>query len=236
MEIKPKINEIVKKSSEYMPGKKEIFRAGISAIPFVGGSLDHLLFDKSESIRLEHLEKAFDAMSEAISDIKEEYIQKDWFESDEALAAIKILIDKIGYEPDTEKIKTIGKVVATFGLKNYCNDQLKLNILSRICDLTKNQIELLKIISNTNQRKRTINNGGLTVTASAIWATDILNTILKNHTCHVKTYIVDVEILASYNVIRRLNLPISDQEGGGYLMTETGKKAIVYLSETENKK
>ena len=41
-----------------MPERRTWLRATVSVIPYVGGALDHLLFDRADSIRLRNIESA----------------------------------------------------------------------------------------------------------------------------------------------------------------------------------
>lgn len=220
--------------AKFLPEKLACYRAIVAAIPMVGGSLDHLLFDKADSIKFKNLELSFDALSQKFLTFEENSINKDWFESEEALATIKILIDKISFEPNKNKIKTLGSVIATFGLTENSSDKHKLSILNHLGGLSDSQIELLKIISLVKRRERKISSStGVTVTTSGLWFTDIFMKIRETKETLLGTYMLDIEILESHNTIRKINLPISDNEGGGYRLTEIGKLAAAYLKKAD---
>lgn len=93
--------------SQYVPEGVTWILAAVSSIPVVGSALDHLVFDKADAIRVKNLEYAIAAMSSQIRSVREDALDKDWFQSDEALDAFKIMSDKASYEPDPAKVEAI---------------------------------------------------------------------------------------------------------------------------------
>lgn len=223
-------HEVNKQESyaDYLPDKFAVFRAMVSAIPYAGGALDHLLFDKADSIRSKNLSISFEALSNRLKKIEERLIDIDWFKSEEALAVIKVLNDKISFEPDRKKIQTLGELVAVYGLKENVPDKHKLQILDYIGNLSSSQIELLKIIKSVPIREQKISRGGLVGTFSGKWMTDIVVYINNNNSKLLSTYATDIEILESRNTIRRLQIMLSKSDIC-YKITELGKLAAKYI-------
>jgi hypothetical protein len=90
--------------ARHLPEGITWLRAGVSSIPVVGGALDHLIFDKADAIRVKNIEAALAAIKQQIESVEDETIDKEWFQSEEALAALKMMSDTITYEPDPRKV------------------------------------------------------------------------------------------------------------------------------------
>lgn len=213
-----------------LPTKKDLLRAAVSAIPYVGGPLDHLIFDRSGAIQLENITISIEALSNRLREVEDKFIDRGWFESEEALSAMKILADKIGFEPDKEKVQTLGKVVAICGLKENVQDKHKLQILEYIGNFSSSQIELLKIISGLRLTERKLTHQGLRETRSAIWLTSIATAIQNQNPHLLSSFMTDIEILEARNTVRRIQTVLPDRTGGGYVMTQIGWIAAKYLT------
>ena len=48
---------------DLIPERRAWFRGAVSSIPMVGGALDHLLFDRADSIRVANIEAALKGLS-----------------------------------------------------------------------------------------------------------------------------------------------------------------------------
>src|SRR4051812_10053471 len=111
--------------SRYVPEGITWLRAAVSSIPIVGGALDHLIFDKADAIRMKNLEAAMGAVGSQIEALGENSFDKDWFQTEEALATFKMLSDKVSYEPDPSKVDAMGRVVAACGTTQHSPDRNK---------------------------------------------------------------------------------------------------------------
>lgn len=114
-------------------------RAGIASIPIVGGGLDHLLFDKYAEIQQKNMQLAIDAMKEKMISMEEQKVSKSWFESEEALDMLRNLLQRIMYEGDSIKIKTLSNVYCQFGTIEHKDDPNKYAVLDIISKMTNNQ-------------------------------------------------------------------------------------------------
>jgi hypothetical protein len=139
---------------KFAPDRTAILRALVSSISSVGGALDYLLFDKADAIRARNMASAFDALSEKVQQLGEQAIVKEWFDSEEALAAFKLLSDKASYEPDRAKVDALGGLVATCGTVQHAGDVHKLSVLEHLARLSSVQIKLLSVISSTLPKKK----------------------------------------------------------------------------------
>lgn len=221
---------IVDKFAERQNRGRIALRSLVSAIPYVGGLLDHAIFDLSDYIRQENIEIALHELSEKIQSFDETIINKEWFEGEEAIAVMKVLLEKVSFEHEKDKIKTLGSVTAKFGLIENV-DKNKPSVLDQLGSLSNSQIELVKIIHGTQQRERTIKHGALIAKASGVWYPDIITSIQNKKQYLMQTYKEDLEILESRNVIRKLLIVIPDPEHGGYVMTNLGKLVVKYLDD-----
>ena len=76
--------EVIKakaEESKYVPTVNSAVRAGVSTIPFVGGALDHLLFDKADEISTRNIEQSLEEISKKMEQISEDSLKMEWFEN-----------------------------------------------------------------------------------------------------------------------------------------------------------
>ncbi len=215
--------------TKHLPEGVSWMRAAVSSIPIVGSALDHLLFDKSDAIRLRNLEAALAAISEQVKNTDQAKIDKEWFETEEALAAFKVMADKVSYEPDKQKVEAMGRIIATCGNTEHSKDAKKLSVVEHLSKLSGVQIKLLAAVSRTAAKAKKISGGDIEQTPTAIWISDIITTLRSGPTFWPGTMKVDeeLEILESYNTVRRIQL-LGPSEPG-YLVTSIGKLAASYV-------
>lgn len=212
-------------------------RAGVAAIPWAGGALDHLLFDKAGEIRMKNVEQALNDMKESFEKIKEEKVSKEWFESEEALDMLKNLLQKIEFEGDAAKVKALSKVYCLFGTKKHKDDPNKYAVLETISKMTSNQRVIFKAVGCVPEVSKTNSSGAISYTGSAIWLSDILGYIKQNNTVLSQlksptgnvTLDVELDILISFNLLRGISMPNMPEKG--YSITQLGKLALSYLAE-----
>ncbi|MBB6247206.1 hypothetical protein [Rhodanobacter sp. A1T4] len=220
---------MIKDLSRYAPEGVAWIRAAVSCVPFVGGALDHLVFDKADAIRVKNLEAAIAAISSQIESAGESRIDKAWFDSEEALATFKIMSDKISYEPDPEKVESIGRVVAACGNKEHSSDPNKLSVVEHLSRLSTTQIKLLAVVARVTPIEKKISTGSLEQTATAIWLSDIIAALRGGPQFWSGTLTVDqeLEVLESLNTIRRVQLMGTSE--AAFVITTIGKRAASYV-------
>lgn len=234
MNTKETINNLVEKAKQ----GPSLLRAGVAAIPWVGGSLDHLLFDRAGEIRMKNVEQAIDDMKDCLDKIKEEKVSKEWFETEEALDMFKNLLIKIEFEKDKAKIKTLSNVYCLFGTNEHKDDPNKNAVLESLSKLTTKQRIILMAVGKVSQKQKTSEESVITATATAIWQSDILAYCQSDSATILqllsqgggKTYLdLELDFLVSLNLLRLVNtLNIKDT---GYSVSSLGKLAIDYLNE-----
>lgn len=216
----------------YVPSTKAVKRALIAGIPWVGGSLDHLIFDKSEELFLTNLERAVNEMSQRLSTIEEQKIDKGWFESKEALSLFKTLLEKVEYEQDTNKIRTLSQIYTLFGTSKHVADPNKFAVLETLAKLTSNQLLVFRAVNKVPVAEKTATGGAIGYTGKARWQSSILEYMNSNTEIVEQiqgTILLDVEldILVSFNLLANVILPNSDDHG--FRVTQLGKLAYSYL-------
>ena len=223
--------KIMDENNKYIPDSKAVLRAIVAAIPWVGGAVDHLIFDKAESIRNKNIEQSLNSLSSSVDELKDK-LNQPWFESEEALQMLKKLFDAVSFETDKNKIDSLGKLVALCGTHDHAPDSKKCSVLDHIAKLSYVQIKLLTIISSISPKKKEMESKGLVQTATAIWVEDIVKELNKYATNPfwdgILNPIEELEILESLNTIRRI--PIWGKDIG-YSMTSIGKLSAKYLVE-----
>jgi len=215
--------------TQYVPEGISWIRAAVASIPIVGGALDHLVFDRADAIRVKNLEDAIAAMSEQIKSVREESIDKSWFQSNEALATFKLLSDKASYEPSNQKVDALGRIVGACGNKAHSQDPEKLSVVEHLSRLSATQIKLLRVIATVPLKEKKISSGPLEQTATAIWLSDIIAALRAGPQFWPGTLAVDQEldVLESLNTLRRIQLMGPTE--AAYVITSIGKRAASYV-------
>jgi hypothetical protein len=220
---------------KYIPEGMTWLRAAVSAIPCVGGAVDHLLFDKADAIRNKNIEQSLQSLSVSVDELKDK-INQPWFSSEEFLQLLKKLFDSVSFETDKPKIGTLGKIVALCGTNEYVPDQKKCSVFDHIAKLSYVQMNLLRIISSIPIKKKDIKSTGLVQTVSAVWLEDIVAELnnRKSNPFWEGTIVVDqeIEILESLNMVRLV--PIWGSEKA-YALTSIGNLAANYINKLEQK-
>lgn len=232
-------SSVIEKVKEYVPTAQSVYRSMVSAIPVVGGSLDHLIFDKSGEIRMQKLEQSVRNIEEIIAKLEDGRIIREWFESAEALDMFKQLVDKIEFEPSDRKIYVLSRLYTLFGTKEHIEDPNKKAMLETISKLTDPQMIIFNAVGEVPEETKTGNSDAISYTGTAIWQSSILKYInsnlkylmlLKGVTSPVHLD-VELDILTSFNLLRIRDIPnLNDR---GFVITSLGKLALAYLKEAD---
>ncbi|MFZ6769812.1 hypothetical protein ACO0LM_22390 [Undibacterium sp. Di26W] len=214
---------------KFLPEGTSWLRAAVSSIPVAGSALDHLLFDKADAIRMRNMEAAVAAISDEVQKLGEGVIDKNWFSSDEALAAFKILSEKASYEPDQAKIDVLGRLVATCGTVEHAGDIRKLSVLEHLARLSYVQIKLLSAMSAIPPQAKKFSAGGIEQTVTAVWINDVVAKLesAPSFWQGVLNLPQELEVLESLNTVRRSQLFASDELG--FTLTAIGVLAATYV-------
>lgn len=215
--------------SKHLPEGVTWIKAAVAAIPMVGGALGHLIFDKADAIRLRNIETALAALAEQLKAIEAESLNKSWFESEEALAAFKMMADEVSYEPDPKKVNDLGYIVAVCGSNEHVEDDKKLAVLEHLSKLSHTQLRILSVIATLPRQEKTISTGGLEQQAKAIWFSDIASTLQAGPSFWDGTLMLveELELLESYNTVRQIQLMGPSERA--YELTALGRRAASYL-------
>ena len=216
----------------HVPSIRSAQRALIAGIPGVGGSLDHLIFDRGEELFMKNLEKSVDEMSERIASMEEQKIDKGWFESEEALSLFGTLMDKVRYEQDKRKVQLLSQAYVQFGTVDHVADPNKFAVLETLAKLTNNQSLVFRAVNNVPVEEKTFNGGALSFTAKARWLSaiqDYMNsdTYTKSRQQGGITLNLELDILVSFNLLA--NVDVSNSNDLGYRVTQLGKLAYNYM-------
>lgn len=174
--MKERITEIAKKvkDSKYVPNTGSFLRASVSAIPVVGGALDHLIFDKSDEIRTRNIEATIISLQEQYSRLEQSTINLDWFSTGEAVNLFKELIALVEYEDSQEKLEAISSLYAVSSTYQFSDDNQKAWVMRKVSELSNEQRKLFVVIASMQPEKREFSSGGLQSTETAIWNDSVL--------------------------------------------------------------
>lgn len=222
------------KMRDLAPSGMGWLRAGVASIPIVGGGLDHLLFDKYAEIQQKNMQLAIDAMKEKMVSMEEQKVSKNWFESEEALDMLRNLLQRIMYEGDSIKIKTLSNVYCQFGTIEHKDDPNKYAVLDIISKMTNNQRVVFKAVNEVAQETKTVSEGAIEYTATAKWQSAILdycnkNTAIRNQLRGHVLLNVELDILMSFNLI--VNLDVGATKDAAFRVSALGKLAYSYLKD-----
>lgn len=225
----------IEKVKGYIPSAHSWRRALVSCIPYVGGGLDHLLFDKAGEIRLQKLEVAVNSMSKYIESLNDERIILQWFDSIEALEMFKRLFEKVEFEHSDSKIKALSQVYILFGTTEHVADPNKYAVLDIISKMTDNQREVFKVLNVVPLENKQYSAGDIDYIRKARWQSSLLDYINNNPSIREKlnndvSISVELDILASFNLLSILDTPTSNN--AAYRITEIGRLIYSYLTET----
>ena len=222
------------KMRDLAPSGMGWLRAGVASIPIVGGGLDHLLFDKYAEIQQKNMQLAINAMKEKMVSMEEQKVSKSWFESEEALDMLRNLLQRIMYEGDSIKIKTLSNVYCQFGTIEHKDDPNKYAVLDIISKMTNNQRAVFKAVNEVIQETKTVSEGAIEYTATAKWQSAILdycnkNAAIRNQLRGHVLLDVELDILMSFNLI--VNLDVGSTKDAAFRVSALGKLAYSYLKD-----
>ncbi|GEA22815.1 hypothetical protein L2D39_11100 [Vibrio harveyi] len=235
--MKEKITKIAEKANEskYVPSTGSFFRAGVSAIPIVGGALDHLIFDKSDEIRTRNIEATISSLEEKYSQLEQSSVNLDWFATGEAVNLFKELISLIEYEDSQEKLEAISSLYAVSSTHKFTNDNQKSWVMRKVSELSNEQRKLFKIVASMSPEQREFSSGGLKSTETAIWNDTVVNelrnqfNINPNFRFWREGFDVDVELelLTASGLLIRHQAMFA--KNAGYKVSVFGKIVLSYL-------
>lgn len=219
-----------------VPDKRTWLRSAVAAIPWAGGALDHLLFDRADEIRLKNLESSINALIDRIKSLGEDQIDEAWFSTPEALAMFRSMSEKVQFEPDGKKIESIAKITAVSGSKQFANDKRKLSVLEHVAQLSYVQIKLLRIISTVAPEQRELTGGVIKQNVAGLWENAIREAVQNNPDGQFWDGTMDLslelDILCSFNALDRTNLIVASPERC-FLFTRLGHLASQYAAKAE---
>lgn len=212
------------KDSPYVPDALSVLRAGISAIPVVGGALDHLVFDKAQEIRIRNIERTIAEINLKIDQIDSSKLDRGWFGSTECLNLFTELVDRVKFESSEGKIAALSAVYSVSGIESLSRDPNKFAVLDSVSKMTDEQRKILEVIGTLSPELRKFQGGGLEQSSTSIWYDQIAKA--SGSTLNVALQI-DLEILQSLNLTKRTFLLVGD--GLGYTLTVLGDRVCHYL-------
>ncbi|MGR5155444.1 hypothetical protein ACPV4O_05895 [Vibrio owensii] len=235
--MKEKITEIAEKASnsKYVPNAGSFFRAGVSAIPVVGGALEHLIFDKSDEIRTRNIEATIKSLEQKYSQLEQSSINLDWFSTGEAVNLFKELISLIEYEDSQEKLVAISNLYAASSMYKFTNDNEKSWVMRKVSELSNEQRKLFKVVASMSPEQREFSSGALQSKETAIWNDTVVNNF-RNQLAMNPNFIfwregfnvdIELELLTSSGLLIRHQSMFA--KNAGYRVSVFGKIVLSYL-------
>lgn len=146
-------DKIVKASQVY--ADQTFLRAGINAIPFVGGSLDVLLASKGQNFVIRRIESFIDELKKEISDLQETQVNKELLETEEGFDLIVKAFNSASRTRQQEKLKLYARIVksALTDSKEFEEDEPEL-FLKIIEELSVKELRVAKCLYELKEIKK----------------------------------------------------------------------------------
>jgi hypothetical protein len=135
---------------------KILFLNIIGTIPYVDEILKDMISENLGNIETNKIMKSIEFIKEKMYNIGEDYINKEWFKTEEALSVLKNIFEKIIIEHDVNKLKYISELYVISGTKKFFNDPNKFAVLRVLSELTASQKEVFEIVCSTPDKSRDI--------------------------------------------------------------------------------
>ncbi len=215
-------------------GGVTVEKEAVAKISVIGSSLEDLIFNKSNEIKIKNTEEALKAIDAAVEKIEADRINKDWFKSEEALNLLNELLQKVQFETSKEKIAALAKVFVACGTNILVNDPHKAQILQKVAEMGDVERKLLLILANINIISKKFKLGEMEQVMAAIWFNDIGAFLEKNYSGEGKFWNGvlrldhELNIMESLGLIRRVQ-PIIHQEFG-YMFNGLGVEVARFLA------
>lgn len=142
MKAQNKIENSLKKYSD-----SSILRAGVNAIPYVGGSLDILLSLGIQKKTEERFQNLLNELRDQLKRIDEGKLNLTYLESEEFYDLFVQTLNLAIRTRLEEKIKVYASILTSFLVSEFQNDVKAEDVLSIVEGLTENDIRLIKLIS-----------------------------------------------------------------------------------------
>lgn len=195
-------------------------RAILSTIPIVGGALSHLCFDHLDKARIENIERTLNKVKLRISSLGEANLNKSWFESEEALNAIKTLLSTVEVEHQKGKIDLLAASFANLGTNSNSVLENKVGILQRLGLLSEQEIRVFKTFSKLPESEVKVSGGGISRTNKGV-SSDNINKKLRLLDINFSQLQVYFDSLQAHNLVNQIP--------GGYKMTALGRHLSTVL-------
>ena len=217
--------------TDLMPSRIGWLRTVLSSIPYVGGALDHLLFDKYAEIQQKNMRQALKAIEEKMATMDEQKVSLEWFESEEALDMLINLLQRVFYEGDNTKIQVLSNVFCIFGTIQHAKDPNKYAVLDTISKLTNNQRVIFMAVNEVPDQPGSIVGGDYNM---ARWQDTIINycqnnMVIKNQLFGDAQFELELSILSSFNLLETLNIHSFNHLA--YRVSGLGKLTYSYLKD-----
>lgn len=136
-------------------GDLTILRAGINAIPFVGGSLDVLLSSSGQKFIMRRIEYFITELQNELANLQENQINKDFFETEEGFDLIVKAFDSTSRTRQQEKLNLYARIVkSTLNVsKDFEEDDPEI-FLKIVEELSVKELRVAKCLYELKESKK----------------------------------------------------------------------------------
>lgn len=121
-----------------------VVHAMLQAIPYIGSSLDVLLFDEVIKWKEARINELLNGLQEQISKIDESKIDKEFLQSEEGIALFERVIRAVALEYNVQKREMLRTALVSAWQKNFQSTLSREFLINTLVSLNEDQIRILK--------------------------------------------------------------------------------------------
>ena len=205
--------------------RKTILRAIISAIPYIGSSIDVILSTEAQKIIQKRLNFLLEQLKIDILDLKETNIDRKYLQSEEFFDLLIKTLELTAKTRHREKIKIYSKILRNSLIENIRERNDPEDYLSALSELSPIEIEMLKAIYNYKIQDEA------PIESADVWKKNCgLDSIIKNWDAGIDDVNYYLKRIERTGLIKEIVGVYFDYIGGVYRITNGFKKMMDYIN------
>lgn len=225
-------NRLIKASEIY--GNQTLIRAGINAIPFIGGSLDILLSSRGQTFIVKRIEQLISNLEVEISKLDESKVNTKYLESEEAFDLIVASFNYAARTRQREKLQLYSQIIrgAITQSKQFEEEEPEL-FLKIVEELSVKELRVAKCLFELKELK-TVDPADETSESYQNGMSDDAYWLSKHYPEFNKDELISIFIrLEKTGLIKELVGSFIGYGGGQYLINPLFKKFMTFIAVSE---
>ena len=201
-----------------------VLRVIVNAIPYIGGSLDVLLWGRGHRIAQERLKSLLEQLQTDMGTLNENMIDRTFIESEEWFDLVVKTLESAARTRDSEKIRLYSRILRNSVIRRKRETYSPEEYLTILAELTPREVELAKAIYAQQSDNPKENENELQWATRKGWGNLAAESGLDE-----KDVIFLLKRLERTGLIREVTGFYLGYEGGKYVITEAFRKLMDYL-------